>query len=59
MHLDYEHERLIINSCNKMFVLMKVILIKNKINRVIRTLSIITILFKSIIMISMRLRDIT
>lgn len=59
MHLDYEHERLIINSCNKMFVSMKVILIKNKINRVIRTLSIITILFKSIIMISMRLRDIT
>jgi len=32
MHLDYEHEQLIIDSCKGMFVSIKVISIKNKIN---------------------------
>lgn len=57
MHLNYEHERLIIESCKEMIVLMMMTLVKNKMNRVIRALSTTTILARSSIMISMRLRD--
>jgi len=32
MHLNYKYEQLIINNCKEMFVLIKIILIKNKIN---------------------------
>ncbi len=56
MHLDYEHERLIIGNCKEMFVSIKVILIKNKMNRMIRILIVITISFKCSTIISMRLR---
>jgi len=57
MHLDYEHEQLIIDNCKEMFVSIKVILIKNKINRVIRALIAITILAKYNTIIFVRLRN--
>ncbi len=47
MHLDYKYKQLIINNCKEIFVSIKVILIKNKINRIIRTFIIIIILSHS------------
>ncbi len=56
MHLDYEYKQLILDNCKEMFVSIKVILIKNKINQVIRTFTTITILLYSNTIISIRLR---
>lgn len=57
MYLNYEYEQLIIDSCKEMSILINVTSIKNKINKVIKALATTTILSKSTIMISMRLRD--
>ncbi len=47
MHLDYKYKQLIINNCKEIFVSIKVILIKNKINRIIQNFIIIIILSHS------------
>lgn len=57
IYLNYKHEQLIIDSCKRIAISIIVISVKNKINKVIRTLTIITVLSRSSIMIPMHLRD--
>ncbi len=57
MHLDYEHKQFIIDNYKEIIVLINVISITNKIKRVIRTFTTITISSYSSIIISIRLRD--
>jgi len=61
--LNYEHEHLIIESCKEIIILIIIIiiiiitLVKNKINKVIRALLAIIVLFKSSVIVFVQLRD--
>ena len=57
IHLDYKYKQLVIESCEEIIVSITITFVKNKINKVIRALIVSTILLKSNIIVSMRLRD--
>ncbi len=57
MHLDYKYKRLIIDSCKEILILITIISVKNKINKIIKAFITITISFYNSTMLSMRLRN--
>lgn len=55
VHLNYEYERLVIDNCKDMTMLMKIAFIKNKMKKIMRTFIATIILAYNIIIILIRL----
>ncbi len=57
MHLDYKYKQLVIENCKEIAVSITITFVKNKINKIVKTFTALTILLKSSTMVPVRLRN--